>query len=147
GGTHPIPVDVRVITGSKRSVQHLAEEGRFREDLYYRLNVVPIWIPPLRERREDIAPLTEHFLRRFFGERGMAVADLSPVVKATFERHDWPGNVRELESASEGVAPCASSRARASGSRIPARARRCGSAACRRRCCFIRATSRRRRRR
>ena len=104
GGTHAIPVDVRVITGSKRSLQHLAEEGRFREDLYYRLNVVPIWIPPLRERREDIAPLMEHFLRRFFGERGMAVADLSPVVKATFERHDWPGNVRELENACERIA-------------------------------------------
>jgi DNA-binding NtrC family response regulator len=104
GGTHAIPVDVRVITGSKRSLQHLAEEGKFREDLYYRLNVVPIWIPPLRERREDIAPLTDHFMRRFFAARGMAVPDFSPVVMATFERHDWPGNVRELENACERIA-------------------------------------------
>jgi DNA-binding NtrC family response regulator len=104
GGTHAIPVDVRVITGSKRSLQQLSEEGRFREDLYYRLNVVPIWIPPLRERREDISPLTDHFLRRFFGARGMPVPDMSPVVKATFERHDWPGNVRELENACERIA-------------------------------------------
>src|SRR5204862_8060121 len=57
GGTHPIPIDVRVITGSKRSLQQLAADGRFREDLFYRLNVVPIWLPPLRERREDIAAL------------------------------------------------------------------------------------------
>jgi len=104
GGTRAIPVDVRVITGSKRSLQQLAEDGRFREDLYYRLNVVPIWIPPLRERREDIAPLMDHFMRRFFGARGIAVPDLSPVVKTTFERHDWPGNVRELENACERIA-------------------------------------------
>jgi DNA-binding NtrC family response regulator len=104
GGTQAIPVDVRVITGSKRSLQQLAEEGRFREDLFYRLNVVPIWIPPLRQRREDIAPLMDHFLGRFFGERGVAVPELSPIVRATFERHDWPGNVRELENACERIA-------------------------------------------
>src|SRR4051812_22665924 len=104
GGTRAIPIDVRVITGSKRSLQRLAEEGRFREDLYYRLNVVPIWLPPLRERREDIVPLTDHFLRRFFTARGMTVPALSPVVRAAFERHDWPGNVRELENACERIA-------------------------------------------
>jgi DNA-binding NtrC family response regulator len=104
GGTRAIPVDVRVITGSKRSLKQLADDGRFREDLYYRLNVVPIWIPPLRERREDIPALTDHFLGRFFGARGQPVPDLSPVVKQTFERHDWPGNVRELENACERIA-------------------------------------------
>ena len=104
GGTRAIPVDVRVITGSKRSLKQLADDGEFREDLYYRLNVVPIWIPPLRERREDIPALTEHFLRRFFGARGQPVPALSPVVKQTFERHDWPGNVRELENACERMA-------------------------------------------
>jgi transcriptional regulator with GAF, ATPase, and Fis domain len=104
GGTRAIPVDVRVITGSKRSLKQLADDGKFREDLYYRLNVVPIWIPPLRERREDIPALTEHFLRRFFAARGVPVPALSPVVKQTFERYDWPGNVRELENACERIA-------------------------------------------
>jgi transcriptional regulator with GAF, ATPase, and Fis domain len=104
GGTRTIPVDVRVITGSKRSLKQLADDGKFREDLYYRLNVVPIWIPPLRERREDIPALTEHFLRRFFGARGQPVPALSAVVKQMFERHDWPGNVRELENACERIA-------------------------------------------
>src|SRR5262249_30144916 len=77
GGTRPIPIDVRVITGSKRSLQQMSEEGLFREDLFYRLNVVPIWLPPLRERREDIPALTDHFLRRFFGGRA-EVPRLSP---------------------------------------------------------------------
>jgi transcriptional regulator with GAF, ATPase, and Fis domain len=104
GGNRAIPVDARVITGSKRNLKALADEGKFREDLYYRLNVVPIWIPPLRERREDIEPLTDHFLRRYFGARGLAVPALSPVVTQTFARHGWPGNVRELENACERIA-------------------------------------------
>ena len=103
GGTHPIPVDVRVITGSKHSLQHLAEEGQFREDLFYRLNVVPIWLPPLRERREDIPALTDHFLRRFFAGRGEVPA-VSPVVRQAFAGYSWPGNVRELENACERIA-------------------------------------------
>src|SRR5436190_11280919 len=111
GGTHPIPIDVRVITGSKRSLQQLAADGRFREDLFYRLNVVPIWLPPLRERREDIAALTDHFLRRFFASRDPStslgagsVPVLSPIVRQAFERYAWPGNVRELENACERIA-------------------------------------------
>jgi len=111
GGTHPIPIDVRVITGSKRSLQQLAADGRFREDLFYRLNVVPIWLPPLRERREDIAALTDHFLRRFFASRDPStspgagnVPALSPIVRQAFERYAWPGNVRELENACERIA-------------------------------------------
>jgi sigma-54 dependent transcriptional regulator, flagellar regulatory protein len=104
GGNRAIPVDVRIITGSKRNLKELADEGKFREDLYYRLNVVPIVIPPLRERREDIEPLTDHFLRRYFGARGVAVPELSAVVKQTFARYDWPGNVRELENACERIA-------------------------------------------
>jgi len=103
GGTRPIPIDVRVITGSKRSLQQMAGEGLFREDLFYRLNVVPIWLPPLRERREDIPALMDHFLRRFFAGRG-EVPELSPVVRQAFERHAWPGNVRELENACERIA-------------------------------------------
>jgi DNA-binding NtrC family response regulator len=104
GGVHPVPVDVRVITGSKRNLQQLSDDGHFREDLFYRLNVVPIWLPPLRERREDIAPLTDHFLKRFYERRGAAAPKLSPVVRDAFARYPWPGNVRELENACERIA-------------------------------------------
>jgi transcriptional regulator with GAF, ATPase, and Fis domain len=104
GGTRQIPVDVRVITGSKRSLQNMARDGQFREDLFYRLNVVPIWLPPLRERREDIAALTDHFLKRFFAQRGMQMPEVSPIVRQTFQQYAWPGNVRELENACERIA-------------------------------------------
>ncbi len=102
GGTHQIPIDVRIITGSKRNLQELCADGRFREDLFYRLNVVPIWLPPLRERREDIPALTDHFLRRFFGRAD--VPAVSPMVREAFARYAWPGNVRELENACERIA-------------------------------------------
>jgi DNA-binding NtrC family response regulator len=82
----------------------MAGEGLFREDLFYRLNVVPIWLPPLRERREDIPVLTDHFLRRFFAGRGGEVPSVSPVVRQAFEHYGWPGNVRELENACERIA-------------------------------------------
>jgi transcriptional regulator with GAF, ATPase, and Fis domain len=104
GGTRGIPVDVRVITGSKRPLKQLVAEGKFREDLYYRLNVVPIWLPPLRERREDIPLLTDHFLKRFFKGRIESVPELSPTVRESFLRYPWPGNVRELENACERIA-------------------------------------------
>jgi transcriptional regulator with GAF, ATPase, and Fis domain len=104
GGTRPIPIDVRVITGSKRNLQQLTADGRFREDLFYRLNVVPIGLPPLRERREDIPALTDHFLRRFFGNRGGEVPVVSPIVRQAFDQYGWPGNVRELENACERIA-------------------------------------------
>ncbi len=104
GGTHAIPIDVRVITGSKRSLQQLADDGQFREDLFYRLNVVPIFLPPLRERREDIAALTDHFLRRFTLAREVETPSVSPIVRQAFARYNWPGNVRELENACERIA-------------------------------------------
>jgi DNA-binding NtrC family response regulator len=104
GGTRAIPVDVRLITGSKRSLKDLADEGQFREDLFYRLNVVPLWLPPVRERREDIATLTDHFLQRFFADRKLPVPELSEVVRDAFARYDWPGNVREIENACERIA-------------------------------------------
>jgi transcriptional regulator with GAF, ATPase, and Fis domain len=104
GGTRTIPVDVRIITGSKRDLRQLVAEGKFREDLYYRLNVLPIVLPPLRERREDIPVLTDAFLRRFFRQRGENMPDVSPVVRQVFMRYDWPGNVRELENACERMA-------------------------------------------
>jgi len=104
GGTRTIPVDVRVITGSKRDLKQLVAEGRFREDLYYRLNVLPIVLPPLRERREDVPVLTEHFLRRFYQARGEDMPEVAPTVRQAFLQYPWPGNVRELENACERIA-------------------------------------------
>jgi transcriptional regulator with PAS, ATPase and Fis domain len=101
GGTRPITVNVRVIAGTKRDLRQMVAEGKFREDLYYRLNVIPIVLPPLRDRREDIPVLIDHFLQRFARIRGVQVPDLSPVVRQAFYRYRWPGNVRELENACE----------------------------------------------
>jgi transcriptional regulator with GAF, ATPase, and Fis domain len=103
GGTRTIPVNVRIITGTKRDLKQLVNEGKFREDLYYRLNVLPIVLPPLRERREDIPALMDHFLTRFARERGIDVPATSAVVRHAFERYRWPGNVRELENACERI--------------------------------------------
>jgi transcriptional regulator with GAF, ATPase, and Fis domain len=104
GGTRTIPVDVRVITGSKRDLKQLVAEGKFREDLYYRLNVLPIVLPPLRERREDVPVLMEHFLRGFFKARGEDMPEIAPTVRQAFLQYPWPGNVRELENACERIA-------------------------------------------
>jgi DNA-binding NtrC family response regulator len=104
GGVRTIPINVRVIAGSKRDVKALVAEGKFREDLYYRLNVLPLTIPPLREHREDIPLLMEHFLTRYFKRRGEDVPAVSDVVKQAFMRYSWPGNVRELENACERIA-------------------------------------------
>jgi transcriptional regulator with GAF, ATPase, and Fis domain len=104
GGTRTVPVNVRIITGSKRDLKPMVAEGKFREDLYYRLNVLPVALPPLRERREDIPVLMEHFLERYFRRRGEDVPRVSDSVKDAFMRYAWPGNVRELENACERIA-------------------------------------------
>ncbi|BCS34419.1 hypothetical protein TBR22_A36460 [Luteitalea sp. TBR-22] len=104
GGTRPVPVDVRVVAGTKRDLQQLVREGRFREDLYYRLNVLSVSLPPLRERREDIPLLIAHFLERFFARRGVPPAPISDGVMQALMAYDWPGNVRELENACERMA-------------------------------------------
>jgi transcriptional regulator with GAF, ATPase, and Fis domain len=104
GGTRPIPVDVRIIAGSKRDLRHLVAGGKFREDLYFRINVVPVALPPLRERPEDIPVLMEHFLERYFRRRGEAVPPIAEAVRDAFMRYSWPGNVRELETACERIA-------------------------------------------
>jgi DNA-binding NtrC family response regulator len=96
GETRPVPIDVRVIATTNRNLLELVEEGKFRADLYYRLNVVPLRIPPLRHRREDIAELVEHFARKHAIPG--APLRLSPELLAWFQAHDWPGNVRELEN-------------------------------------------------
>ena len=103
GGTRSINVNVRVITGSKRDLKKMVAEGNFREDLFYRLNVLPITLPPLRERREDIPLLTDFFFKKFAKARGIELPAVSPAVRYAFSRYRWPGNVRELENACERI--------------------------------------------
>jgi len=104
GGTRTIPINVRVIAGTKRDLKQMVSDGRFREDLYYRLNVLPVALPPLRERPEDIPVLMDHFLRRFFRRKNEDVPPVSDAVMQAFTRYNWPGNVRELENACERIA-------------------------------------------
>jgi transcriptional regulator with GAF, ATPase, and Fis domain len=101
GGTRTLPINVRIITGTKKDLKKMVAEGKFREDLFYRLNVLPIVLPPLRERREDVPVLARHFVRRFSRERGIDLPEISPAVMDAFTRYSWPGNVRELENACE----------------------------------------------
>jgi transcriptional regulator with PAS, ATPase and Fis domain len=103
GSVRAIPIDVRVLTGSKRDLSKLVAAGTFREDLFYRLNVIPIQLPPLRERTEDIPALVDHFLTRFFAEKQQSAKPLSPAMFEAFKRYSWPGNVRELENVCERI--------------------------------------------
>ena len=98
GGTRPVKVDVRVLSATSRNLQDEISAGRFREDLFYRLNVVPVRLPPLRERREDIPELVSHFLARFAVERRMPALRISEEAMAALQAHDWPGNVRQLRN-------------------------------------------------
>jgi two-component system nitrogen regulation response regulator NtrX len=98
GGQRPIKVDVRVLSATSRNLGDEIANGRFREDLYYRLNVVPVRIPALRERREDIPELANHFLARFASERRLAPPTMSDEAIAALQAHDWPGNVRQLRN-------------------------------------------------
>jgi two-component system nitrogen regulation response regulator NtrX len=98
GGQRPVKVDVRVLSATSRNLADEIAAGRFREDLYYRLNVVPVRIPPLRERREDIPELVNHFLARFAAERRIQTPELSKEAMAALQAHDWPGNVRQLRN-------------------------------------------------
>lgn len=99
GGKKPVRVDVRIISATNRSLIDLVREGRFREDLYYRLSVFPVTLPPLRERRADIAGLARRFMARFAAEEGRRVRGIAPAALAALEACDWPGNVRQLENA------------------------------------------------
>ncbi len=101
GGNEEIKVDVRIISATNKDLKKAVARGEFREDLYYRLNVVTIDLPPLRERREDIPLLAEHFLNKFALENQKEVAGFSPEAREFLLRYDWPGNVRELENAIE----------------------------------------------
>jgi DNA-binding NtrC family response regulator len=98
GGTDEIKVDVRVIAASNRDLEQMAKNAEFRPDLFYRLNVVALFLPPLRERRDDIALLLDHFLRLKAQEHSIAPKSLSPEVVDFFTAYPWPGNIRELEN-------------------------------------------------
>ncbi len=101
GAESAVKVDVRVLAATHQHLEKLIEEKKFREDLYYRLNVVPIHVPPLRERPEDVRVLAEHFLEKFEKENGLSDLKLSPEALRVLLRYHWPGNVRELENAVE----------------------------------------------
>jgi len=101
GGTKTIKVDVRLVAATNRDLRAALEEGTFREDLYYRLNVVPIDIAPLREHKEDIPELVNLFISRFAGESGKQIRGLTPDAMPILMAHHWPGNVRELQNVIE----------------------------------------------
>ena len=101
GESKTIRVDVRVIAATNSSLEELIETGAFREDLYYRLNVIPVVLPPLRERRDDIPPLAQFFLRRYAEQHKCPVPELTATTTDALKLHDWPGNVRELENTLE----------------------------------------------
>jgi DNA-binding NtrC family response regulator len=98
GGTKTLKVDVRVVAATNQDLRAALEQGSFREDLYYRLNVVPINIPPLRERKEDIPYLVDHFIERFARESGNPIRGITPAAQKALMEFHWPGNVRELEN-------------------------------------------------
>jgi DNA-binding NtrC family response regulator len=102
GDTQPRRVDVRIIAATNTDLQRAVKSGDFREDLFYRLNVINIHLPPLRNRREDILPLTKHFIRKYNEENGRTISDqITPEVLRVLESYPWPGNVRELETSTE----------------------------------------------
>ena len=101
GGVQEIQVDVRIIAATNVDLRQAVREGKFREDLYYRLNVITVDLPPLRNRREDIPLLAAHFLKRYSDENGLSTRHLAPEAMRALVDYDWPGNVRELENAIE----------------------------------------------
>ena len=101
GAERPESVDVRVIAATNRDLRQMVADGRFQSDLFYRLNVIPIDIPPLRERRDDVEPLVHHFVQKHAQRTGRSVTGIDPAALAALRLYDWPGNVRELENAVE----------------------------------------------
>lgn len=101
GGKTPVEIDVRVIAATNRDLESAVQEGEFREDLFYRIHVIPINLPPLREKKEDIPPLVDHFLKKFNRKMKKKVKGLSPQAMQKLMIHDWPGNIRELENTIE----------------------------------------------
>jgi transcriptional regulator with GAF, ATPase, and Fis domain len=107
GSTRTLKVDVRIIAATNRNLEAMVREGRFRDDLFYRLNVFPLVLPPLRERPEDLPLLAEHFLRTYREKNRRPIKTMSPEVLQAFQGYSWPGNIRELENVIErGVIVC-----------------------------------------
>jgi two-component system NtrC family response regulator len=98
GSSHPISVDVRILAATHRDLEKLIQEGQFREDLYYRLNVVTVVLPPLRERRQDIPPLLDHLVKKFAEKNDKTIKGFTQEARDALLRYDYPGNVRELEN-------------------------------------------------
>ncbi len=101
GGTQEVKVDFRIVCATNRNLEKMVEEGTFREDLYYRINVFSIYLPPLRERRSDIPLLARHFIQKYAMAMNKQIGDIDPEALDVLVRYDWPGNVRELENAIE----------------------------------------------
>ena len=103
GGTKTMHIDVRLVAATNRNLEDAVANGSFREDLYYRINVIPIHLPPLRERKEDIPLLVDHFLNRIAEERNIKVKTISGAALDLLIEYEWPGNIRELENTMERV--------------------------------------------
>jgi len=101
GGRHTLQVDVRIIAATNQDLAHMVQERKFRADLYYRLNVFPMMLPTLRERREDIPLLVRHFVRKFANQQGKAIDTIPSDIIAALQHYDWPGNIRELQNVIE----------------------------------------------
>jgi two-component system, NtrC family, response regulator PilR len=101
GGTEEVEADIRIIAATNRDLSKMVAEGKFREDLFYRINVIPLKLPPLRERRDDIPALAEHFVAKFAQQMDKAITSISGDAMRLLQGHPWPGNVRELENAME----------------------------------------------
>jgi two-component system response regulator PilR (NtrC family) len=101
GGTEEVQADIRVIAATNQDLQKMVAEGRFREDLYYRINVIQVHLPPLRDRREDVPLLAEHFLMKYAKAAGKSVHNISHEAQELLAAYAWPGNVRELENVVE----------------------------------------------
>ena len=101
GGVHTLQVDVRVIAATNQDLERMVQERKFRADLYYRLNVFPMMLPPLRERPEDIPLLVKHFVQKFANQQGKAIETIPCEMMTALENHDWPGNIRELQNVIE----------------------------------------------
>ena len=136
GGVETIKVDVRIIAATNVDLRTMMDEGRFREDLYYRLHVITVQLPPLRERKDDIPLLVQHFLEKYGEENHKPHLELTPEALDLLMDYDWPGNVRELENVIERAVVLSSGHADRRRSRCPitsaaASASRCRSSSCR----------------
>jgi two-component system response regulator PilR (NtrC family) len=101
GGTEEVEADIRIITATNRDLAKMVAEGQFREDLFYRINVIPIRLPPLRERGDDVALLADHFVAHFAAQMGKPITGISRGAATALQAYAWPGNIRELENAME----------------------------------------------